>query len=228
MSVEPAPRFLLLETSGRIGQVALAEGTELRAVRTLDETRRHARDLAPKVAELLAERGWQARDTSAAIVSLGPGSYTGLRVGIMSAKVFAYVTGCAVLGIETFAVLARQAPQDVDSLDVIADAQQEKVYVQRFQRGAAASPLTIRPLADWLADLPLPTAVTGPGLRAYGDRIPPAIRVLDPALREPRIESLLQLGLARYLAGERDDTWAVEPIYLRPSAAEEQWNRRGS
>src|SRR3974390_1867523 len=83
------PRILLIETSGRAGSVALAEGAELLRLRQLDEGRRHARDLAPGVAGLLAEQGWTPDRLSAVVVSLGPGSYTGLRVGIMSAKIVA-------------------------------------------------------------------------------------------------------------------------------------------
>ena len=104
------PRLLLIETSGRSGQVALAEGNALLAVRRLDEARHQARDLAPAVADLLAAIGWKPRDIAAIVVSRGPGSYTGLRVGIMSAKTFAYAAGCALLAIDTFAVIAAQAP----------------------------------------------------------------------------------------------------------------------
>ena len=99
------PRLLILETSSRVAQVALAEGAVLRGVRRLDEARRHARDLAPAVAELLAAQGWRPRDLHAVVVGRGPGSYTGLRVGVMSAKAFAYASGCAVL-----AAKPRRAP----------------------------------------------------------------------------------------------------------------------
>src|SRR5207253_4227955 len=91
------PRVLILETSVRTGQVALAHGEELLGVLRLDEARRHARDLAPALAELLAQQGWKARELDAVFVSRGPGSYTGLRVGIMSAKTLSYATGCALL-----------------------------------------------------------------------------------------------------------------------------------
>src|SRR5688572_8737443 len=99
------PRALVLETSCRRGLVAVADGDRALAVRALDESRRNARDLAPAVAALLAEQGWKARQLEVVIVSVGPGSYTGLRVGIMSAKALAYATGCALVGVETFAVV---------------------------------------------------------------------------------------------------------------------------
>jgi tRNA threonylcarbamoyladenosine biosynthesis protein TsaB len=235
---EPAPRLLILETSGRGGQVALARGEEMLGLYRLDESRRQARDLAPAVARLLDEQGWRPADVQAVIVSRGPGSYTGLRVGVVSAKVFAHATGCALLGIDTFAAIALQAPPSVDRLDVLADAQQDKVYLQPFVRTAetarptdawrSAGELAIRPFADWLAGRETGAWVTGPGLLRWAARLPPNVPVVEAALWEPQAASLLRLGLARFAAGERDDVLAMEPLYLRPSSAEEQWQRRAA
>lgn len=233
MSVGDEPRMLLLETSGRIGQVAIARGGVVVATRRLDEARRHARDLAPAVVELLAGPGWQPRDLHAVIVSRGPGSYTGLRVGVMSAKALAYATGCALLGIETFAAVALQAPALATEVEVIADAQQGRVYVQRFVRArpnaplSAEGPLAIEEFSRRFAHPRPDTWVTGPGLRVLGPRLADVWRVVPAEDWEPQPESLLRLGLARFLGGERDEVWAMEPLYLRPSSAEEQWERKG-
>src|SRR5262245_15682692 len=117
-------RLLILETSQRVGVVALADGELVLGRRTLEEARRHGRDLVPFAHALLVENGWKARDLDGVIVSRGPGSYTGLRVGVMSAKTLAYATGCALLAVETFAAIARQAPPEATLLDVAEDAQQ--------------------------------------------------------------------------------------------------------
>lgn len=232
MNVIAVPRVLILETSSRTGQVALALGDELRGVRRLDEARRHARDLAPALAELLAEQGWRPRDVHAVIVSRGPGSYTGLRVGIMSAKTFAYAAGCVLLAVDTFAAVALQTPSSVTRVDVMADAQQDKVYVQSFLRSGegwqASSELAIRKVADWLITREPSVWVSGPGLHKWAGRLPAEVPLVDRDLWEPQPTSLLQIGLARYRVGERDDPWHVEPLYLRPSSAEEQWGRRSS
>jgi tRNA threonylcarbamoyladenosine biosynthesis protein TsaB len=231
MSDHTEPRLLILETSGRVGLVALAVGIHVAGIRQLPETRRHARDLAPAVAALLTEQSWQPRQVEAVVVSRGPGSYTGLRVGVMSAKAFAYAAGCAVLAIDTFAAVASQAPADVVRIDVLADAQQDKVYEQGFVRGPTGwqvhTPLAIRPFAEWLDQRDAAAWVTGPGLRKWEERLPAGILRVELGKREPQIESLLHLGLARWQAGERDDVWGLEPIYLRPSSAEEQWQARG-
>jgi tRNA threonylcarbamoyladenosine biosynthesis protein TsaB len=232
MSTAEPPRLLVLETSGRVGAVALASGAELLAVQHLEETRRHARDLAPVTADLLAERGWSPRDLAGVVVGLGPGSYTGLRVGIMSARVLAYATGCALIGIGTFSAIASQAPEGVDRIDVIADAQQDKVYVQPFARTSKGwlptADLAVKPFADWLASRGDGVRVTGPGLRRWGPHLSDCECLTPEACWDPRPESLLALGLARYFAGERDDAYTLEPLYLRPSSAEEQWKARGA
>ncbi len=224
------PRLLVLETSGRAGHVAVALGREVRARRRLDEARRHARDLAPAVAELLAEQGWRPRDLNGVIVSRGPGSYTGLRVGVMSAKALAYATGCALLGVETFAAVALRAPGEMTRVDVLADAQQDKVYVQPFAwTGRGWSPraeLAVRPFAEWLAEREAGAWVTGPGLSKWQARLPTEVPRVEASLWEPAVEGLLELGLARYEAGERDDWRELEPAYLRASSAEEQWKGR--
>jgi tRNA threonylcarbamoyladenosine biosynthesis protein TsaB len=228
----PDPRLLIIETSGRSGQVALALGERLLQSRYLDETRRHARDLAPAVAELLRQQAWRPRDVQGVIVSIGPGSYTGLRVGIMSAKTFAYATGCALLGVDTFPAIALQVPVEVARVQVMADAQQEKIYVQQFARQqggrgwVAESSLTIEPFADWLVCREKTAWISGPGLRAHENRLPAGSRVAPESAWDPQPQSLLHLGLARLRQGKADHFWALEPLYLRPSSAEEKWQAR--
>jgi tRNA threonylcarbamoyladenosine biosynthesis protein TsaB len=223
--------LLLVETSGKSGWVALAEGESVRALRRLDQARQHARDLAPAVADLLAELGWRVRDLQGVVVGRGPGSYTGLRVGLMSAKTLCYVTGCALIALETFQVIASQSPAEVQAVDVLSDAQQGKVYVQRYARSAEGefrplTPLSIQPFADWLGRRDPDAWLSGTALRVPALRAPESVRVVDAGCWDPQPASVLRLGLVRYRAGERDDFWGVEPLYLRPSAAEEQWRKR--
>lgn len=228
-TTQSGPRTLILETSGRAGHVALACGDELGEVHKLEESRRHARDLAPAVAALCAARGWKPRDLEAAIVSLGPGSYTGLRVGIISAKALAFATGCALLGVESFAAITRQAPSEAGRVEVVADAQQKKLYVQRWRREAsgwrADDALSIKPAAEWLASLTPGVWVSGPGLRLVEDLVPATNPNVAPELREPLPATLLQIGMERWRAGAFDDAWQIGPIYLRASNAEENWDR---
>jgi len=228
-----AAKLLVLETSGAIGQVGVATGPALIARRSLDETRRHARDLMPAVAEMLRAHNWRPRDLNGVIVSLGPGSYTGLRVGVMSAKAMAFALGIPMVGVPTFDAIARRAVVDALRLDVVADARQNQVYVQPFSRSlfrdafAPAQPLNIVPAAAWVQGLAYDTAVTGPGLRVVGRFVPATNRVAPADQWDPCVASVLAVGWERLIRGEGDAPFAVEPIYLRPSSAEEQWQRLG-
>jgi len=219
-------RLLVIETSHRVGVVALAEGSRLIGERRLDEARRHARDLVPAIRDLLGEAGWKPRDLTAVIVGRGPGSYTGLRVGIMSAKTLAYVTGSALVAVDTFAAIALQAPAEANVVDVIADAQQDKLYVQRFERGSAVAPLSIQTVAAWQSSLLPQSWVIGPGLERFANQVPAAAHIASEDMWHPRPESLLHVGLSRLERGERDDLFAVEPLYLRASSAEEKREAR--
>src|SRR4051812_15442202 len=108
--MERTQRILLIETSGRVGVVGVAEGDRALARRTLDPARRHARDLAPAVKDLLEEVGWAAGDVTAVFAGRGPGSYTGLRVGMMAAKAFAYARKCDFVAVDSFAAIAAHFP----------------------------------------------------------------------------------------------------------------------
>lgn len=223
----PNARLLILETSGRVGQVALAEGEQLVGVRRLDAARRHARDLAPAVADLLRHQGWMPGELRAVIVSQGPGSYTGLRVGIMAAKTLAYAVKIPLIAIPTFRAIALQSPRDMEQIEVIADAQQDKIYVERFRGGTAESLVALRivPISEWLARHDPAAWVTGPGLRLLASRLPAGTHIVTAEDWDPRAESLLVLGQVALQEQRYDDPWAVEPLYLRPSAAEEKWQK---
>jgi tRNA threonylcarbamoyladenosine biosynthesis protein TsaB len=232
------PKLLILETSGRTGEVALARGPVIVQHRLLDQTRLHARDLAPAVAEMLKAEGWKPAEIQGLIINRGPGSYTGLRVGIMSAKAFAYATGCALIAVDGFAAVARQAPAEALQIAVIADAQQDRIYQQTFRRlqahgqpsvgssidseMAAVSPLRIDSFSVWIPTITAESWVSGPGLRTFRERLPAQARVPQEASWDPHPKTLLDVGLSRYLRGQLDEVWKVEPLYLRPSSAEEK------
>jgi tRNA A37 threonylcarbamoyladenosine modification protein TsaB len=120
----------------------------------------------------------------------------------------------------------------VQLVDVLADAQQDRVYVQRFARSSDSewSPqtvLSIEPFGPWLSGRTDDTWLTGPGLRVKGRNWPAETQVVPREQWEPTPESLLALGWRRFQAGEADDVWGAEPLYLRPSAAETQWRALG-
>jgi tRNA threonylcarbamoyladenosine biosynthesis protein TsaB len=217
--------WLILETSDRTGKVGLARGGNVVRALVLDERRRHVRDLAHNVSTLLEAESLRPADLAGVAVSRGPGSYTGLRVGIMSAKALAYAVGCELRAVETFAAIAAQAPKEAGSVWVIADALQGQVYSQHFFREqnlwSPAEELRIEPIADWSARVKEGEWVSGPGVSSYEDRVPDSISIVSEVDRRPSIESVFAVARrVRPLSGV--ELFALEPLYLRGSTAEEK------
>ena len=108
------------------------------------------------------------------------------------------------------------------------------MYQQNFRRSgsnsemAAVSSLRIDPFSDWIQTIAVENWVSGPGLRTFRARLPTHVRVPQEKSWDPRPTTLVDIGLSRYLSGQRDDIWKLEPLYLRPSSAEEKWGLRSS
>ena len=215
--------WLIIESSGRVGRVGVVVDHRIVVEASLDETRRHARDLAATTGRLLSEAGLTPSTVHGVMVSVGPGSFTGLRVGIMSAKAFAYATGCELIAVPTFEAIANRAPKH--EVDVISDALQRHVYVQRFRFDSTVwkpvTDLKITALDDWLATISTGIAVSGPGIDVYEKSIPIEVERIDEALRSPTVESVIRAGRTRTPIS-RNELAALEPIYLRGSSAEEK------
>jgi tRNA threonylcarbamoyladenosine biosynthesis protein TsaB len=217
--------WLILETSGRIGKVGLARGGAVVSAVSLDDNRRHARDLTSTVQAVLKAETLAPRDLTGVMVGWGPGSYTGLRVGIMSAKALAFALGCELRAVETFAAIAQQTPAEARSVWVIADALQGQVYAQQFTRRDngwfAATALQIESVMEWAALLRPGDFVSGPGITIYAELIPLACRLVSEVDREARVESVFAVGI-RLSPLAREELLTLEPLYLRGSSAEEK------
>jgi tRNA threonylcarbamoyladenosine biosynthesis protein TsaB len=213
-------RAVLIETSSRSSLVAIAEEGVVRVSRRLDEARRNARDLVPALAELLSLHGWAPASLALVAAGVGPGSYTGLRVGLMAAKALAYALRCRLVGVETFAALARQAPGGL--VDVIADAQKGAVYVQEFDGPSPVGPVQVRLAEEWAASR-RPTAwATGPGMVKHGYLVEPS-RAAPPDSWHPSAEALLAVALE----SPDSDPMTLAPLYVQASSAERQWDALG-
>ena len=215
--------WLAIETSGRVGKLGLSRDGTIARSRRLEETRRLGRDLAPTVSELLAEEVLEPKELTGVMVSIGPGSYTGLRVGITSAKSFAFATGCKLIAVPTFVAIAIQAPDVAREVWVIGDALQGLIYVQRFSRSGdiPLDELRIERAEEVLPHLPAEAWISGPGLGVHAKWLPAEARVASEENWEPTVESTFRAGLSLSPVS-RKELFALEPLYLRGSSAEEK------
>ena len=164
-------------------------------------------------------------------VTIGPGSFTGLRVGVTTAKVFAYAAGAEVLGIGTLETIAAAAPQAVAAVSVAVDAQRGDVIAQSFQRETtggmiAVDERSLLPQETWLAKVPPGFAISGPALKKLANSLPAGVTMLDRACWHPTAANVARLAFHDYQSGRRDDLWNLLPVYSRPSAAEEKWAKK--
>src|SRR5438105_3971142 len=127
-------RILGVETSGSSGSVAVLDDEQLLATVALDPAQRTARTLAPAIRDLLTQVSWRPADVQLVAVTAGPGSFTGLRLGVTTAKTFAYAVGCQVLGVNTLEVIAAQTPRECSPLEIVLDAQRQQLFVGTLAR----------------------------------------------------------------------------------------------
>ena len=209
---------VVVETSGRRGQVGLAQAGVWVEQCQLDGNRRHARDLASTIREMLRRHGVEPKAVQGVIVARGPGSFTGLRVGLATAMTLAYATGGRVVGIGSFSALAAQANLPGGRVTVVADALRGRAYQQAFVQSAGGwDPETDLDVVD--------TVVASSPVVAMASRW--ATCPEESSVLEPDLDGLLQQGMRRLTRGEHDAPAALEPLYVQPSSAERQWRDLG-
>lgn len=225
-------RILALETAVQPGSVALLENTRIVSQFGLAADVRTTRSIIPAIAAQLAAFGWKATELDLVAVSQGPGSFTGLRVGITVAKTLAYATGAAVLGIDTLEAIARQSkpaefPSETRALWAIMDAQRQQLFCARFDRGErddwrlAQSPHVLG-IDQWLEKTQAGEVVAGPPVEKLRSRINPQAIFAEAENFAPRAATVGELAAEAFQRGRRDDVWALVPKYYRISAAEEK------
>lgn len=228
-------RILAFETSGRHGSLALLEGDQsghaaLRKETWLPRDQRTAQCLAPLMQQTLAEVDWNPSSLELIAVTQGPGSFTGLRIGVTTAKTLAYATGAKLVGVSTLSVLASHAQIEYGRVWAALDAQRGELFAQAYDFNAdfALAPDETRILSveGWLQELLPRDSATGPILTKLRDQLPAEVQPVQESLWLPAARTVGVLGYRRFLAGHVDDPWQFVPRYYRRSAAEDKWDSR--
>ena len=232
------PRAIALETSARSGSVALVndDGTVL-AEQQSPQDLKHAAALISILDNLTKRHAWSPRDIREIYVSAGPGSFTGLRVGITAAKTLALALDARIVAVPTTDVLARNAPPDARNIVIVLDAKRGQIFTARYTRqGGEAGGVTndepahLDTLAAILARSPRPMHLLGEGIPHHRQAIPtddPQILITPEETWRPRAAVVAHLGHALARAGHFTDPDRLTPIYLRRPEAEEKWEQLG-
>ena len=227
-------RILLIETATQVCSVAIADGDTIVARRESDEPNAHSSHLAPYIGQMLDELHLTTRDIDAVSVSSGPGSYTGLRIGVSSAKGICYALGIPLLAVPTLLGMAslyyRQHPDYHGMVCPMIDARRMECYTMLVESK------NLKIIRDTHADIfDSSTESALPAINAQLDR-GEVMFVGDGAAKtrplfashpnaryddtfRPSAEGLLPSALARLAAGQTEDVAYFEPFYLKDFVA---------
>ena len=238
-------RLLAIETTGALGSFAVVEGAHAEGAKAVAEmdrdiVGRHVESGVGLVSEVLERASIATADLDGIAVSLGPGSFTGLRVGLGIAKGLCVGAGLPLAGVPTLDCLAQPLWQRPGLIVPVRDARRGEVYACIYRAGGESlEKLTgyvslpprdlageIRSAAQALSarkGAPLPITLVGDGLARYGEILRGATGAADFApesLWNVRASVVGALGIDLLSAGAALDIGSAEPIYVRPSEAE--------
>lgn len=230
----PDPFFTLaLETATPVGSVSLIDGAGQGIEADLAQRSNHSRTLLPTVSVLLTQAGLTPQDLGLIVADIGPGSFTGLRIGLSAAKGLAWALNKPLVGVHSLDVLAERLPRTYGLYCPVLDARKGEVYTALYRVGPDKTGrlkterltelLLLRPeaLAGFIQEK---TVFVGDGLVNYGGLLEKALGPLyrrgDEDLDFPGASAAARLGLARFAAGAESDPALILPVYIRPSEAE--------
>lgn len=228
---------LALETSSPIGSVALGRGCELIEARELAEPQQHAQQFIPLCAKLCADHGVTVASMGWVHVSIGPGSFTGLRVGVMVARMLGLAEGRKLVSVPTLEVIAQNAlgvSNPTDHVMVMLDAKRSRVFASSFDRHgdryvAVDQPVEVDPFAYWQSRQHLGDSwsILGDGLRLHGEKLAEeGAELLMEPLNQPHAKTVFALGVQLAQQGEFTPRRALVPHYVRKPDAEEKWEQQ--
>ncbi|HUO09190.1 MAG TPA: tRNA (adenosine(37)-N6)-threonylcarbamoyltransferase complex dimerization subunit type 1 TsaB [Phycisphaerae bacterium] len=235
------PKGLAIETSSRHGSVAVSYGPHLLQTIELPVGNRHATELMPAISALTAKVGWRPDQIEHVYLSLGPGSFTGLRIAIAIARAMHQAVGCKLLGVPTLNVIAENAPGAFAYIVPILDAKRGQVFAARYRRTGAggelvrvAEPALVEPAEYVRETLRIANGATmgvlGEGVEYHRTALAciPAesVQMLDPSHWPPRAATVHRLGYRLAQQGAFANPATLLPIYIRLPEAEEVWRKK--
>jgi tRNA threonylcarbamoyladenosine biosynthesis protein TsaB len=186
----------------------------------------NAAKILPIIDELCRAQDWSPRDIDEIYVSIGPGSFTGLRIAVTIAKSIALVTNAKIVAVPTVEVLARNAPADTMNVIVVLDAKRDQIFTARFAGSDPVEPAHLDSLQAMLARSPRPVHLIGEGIPFHEKFLPnddPSVIVTAADFWQARASHVAEIGFAISRANQFTDADRLAPLYIRLPEAEEKW-----
>ncbi len=223
--------ILSIETATGCGSIALTKGGikngKLLAEATAQPEITHSRRLLGSVDWVMQAAGLRWEELDGIAISLGPGSFTGLRIGMAAAKGIVYASQKPLIGVQTLDAIALACPVIDRPLWCLLDARKQEVYTACYQNGPSGLPEqgspveAIRP-EKLLEKITGPALLAGPGLVEYHELFADQenLHLIPPTLSSPSAARIGFLAAEQLLRGETTDPATIAPLYVRASEAE--------
>jgi tRNA threonylcarbamoyladenosine biosynthesis protein TsaB len=218
-------KVLGIESSGTRGGVALLDSGTVLGTRLFEKGMVHGREIAPSIRSLLDELRWAPEAIDLIACDLGPGSYTGLRVGLAAAKGLALALARPLVGVASLDALAEAARGRAPVLCPAIDAKWEQIYGAVYEDGRRTTDYLAEKPDAFAARVPKGAFVLGDALDQYGGLFRDIVRA-PRELWDPRPETVALLGQRLHEQGVRHDAATLVPLYLRPTEAELKFGRK--
>ena len=217
-------KVIAIDTSTEYLALGISEDQRILSAQKILLERKHSTDLLPILEKTLKKLRLSIRGIDGFIVGLGPGSFTGLRVGISIVKVMAVALGKPIVGVPTLDCLAEAAPGEGDRVAPLVDAKRQQVYAALYERknGFLRKKISenVIPPETFLKTLGGKTLFVGDGALLYRETIQRVLgnnaNFTDAAYDSPNPSTLLRLGLKQFEKKCLEDPRTLVPLYLYP------------
>ncbi len=224
---------LAIDTATKVCSVALCRDGEILAEYNISMGMTHSEGLLPQLEQLLQRTNTAKKDIDLLAVSMGPGSFTGLRIGLATAEAMAYSWQCCLHGVDTLKALAQNIPVEGFLLSPVLDAQKGNYYqaLYTWREGklvevAATEVVNKERLLERIAEHNLPALILGECKKLAALTMPEGVRIAPQTLLMPKASSVALIAEAEFDAEADKKIFGLEPYYIRRSEAEELWEKR--
>lgn len=224
-----------IDTATLVCSVAVVSEEKILAEYTQQVKKNHSERLLPLIDTVLRDIGLKPRDLDGVAVAGGPGSFTGLRIGMVTAKALGQSLELPLCSISTLAALAKQHPLFPGLICPILDARREQVYNAIFAAGTeverlvADRALSVTELIQELRERSVPVLFVGDAVPVYRQTLKEALAsracFMPPESATCRASSVARLGLSQLRAGQGQSWRDLQPFYLRRSEAEVKYQQ---
>ena len=220
-----------IESSGRTSSVAVVGESKFSEI-TQEAQLTHSETLLPQMKEVLKLAGAARQDIGAVAVSIGPGSFTGLRIGLAAAKALADGWKIPIIGIPTLLTYAYHFPIEGLKVQPMIDAQKGRAYVQRYEWIDGQPQALMEIEVQEINEAVKRAGELGGQVIICGDvcekikELPEGVKIAPMNLRKARAVNVGIAGRRLLEEGRVDDVMTLEPKYIRRSEAELLWERR--